>query len=376
MNNPIKASCLFTSLMICVGFSFGVLAQETNRERIISKKQSPRAKPKAASAPEITPQALSNLRSRIGGILASKTFKKGHVGLKIVSMDSGVTIAERNVDKYFMPASNMKTFTIATAIEKLTPNYRFVTSIYSNSKPDRNGVLNGNLIVYGRGDPSLSASFNDGDYYKGIDALVEKIIQAGVKQINGSIIGDETYFNSKPIPNGWEWNDLQWYYGAEVSALTVNDNSVDLQILPGSEGTACVVRILPSNKQFRVINRTQTVPTGRKREIIVTKELGQNVLKVSGSIPKDDEGFRGSITVTRPARLFVELLKKRLQLRKVIVKGDARAINLNERNGMRLQTEYLTEIAKLKSPPLKLDRRKDNEGKSKPLRRTNLKGSR
>ena len=132
MSNPIKVSFLFISLMICVGFSFGVLAQETNRERIISKKQSPRAKPKSASAPEINPQALSHLRSRIVSVLASKTFKKGHVGLKIVSMDSGVTIAERNVDKYFIPASNMKTFTIATAIEKLTPNYRFVTSIYSN----------------------------------------------------------------------------------------------------------------------------------------------------------------------------------------------------------------------------------------------------
>ena len=133
----------------------------------------------------------------------------------------------------------MKNFTVAAAIEKLTPDFRFVTSVYADSKPDAAGVIKGDLRILGRGDVSISTAFNNGDYYKGVDNLVDKIAAAGVKRVEGSLLGDESYFKGYPIPVTWEWDDLQWYDGAEISALPVNNNSMDLTVKPGAPNTPC-----------------------------------------------------------------------------------------------------------------------------------------
>ena len=91
-----------------------------------------------------------------------------------------------------MPASNMKVFTVAAAIEKLSPNFKFATSVYAPAMPDENGVVKGDLTIYWRGDVSFSTMFSENDYYKGLDSLVEKIAQAGVKRIEGNLIGEPT----------------------------------------------------------------------------------------------------------------------------------------------------------------------------------------
>ncbi len=341
-------------------FAFGsapdATAQTTPRKRVIIT--DPSTSPTASPTPQVTPtpatQTVSYLQSRIAMTLGNPSLRRGQVGLKIISLDSGNTVYERNAENYFMPASNMKSYTVAAAIDKLSPNFRFVTSVYANELADVNGVINGDLIIYGRGDPTISTAFSNGDYYQGIDALADKIVSAGVKQIAGSIIGDETYFNTNPIPNGWEWDDLQWYYGAEISSLTLNDNSVDLKILPSSVGSPLVVQVLPDNRLFQIINRSQTSSRGTKRQIKVHKRLGQNVLEISGTMPQNDSGFSGAITVTRPAELFVEILKQRLQMKGVVIRGAARAVNLEDRNGIRLPVENYKEITNLQSPPLSL----------------------
>ncbi len=298
-------------------------------------------------------QTISYLQSRIAQTLGNPMIRRGQVGVKIISLETGNTVYERNAENYFMPASNMKSYTVAAALDKLGPNFRFITSVYANAPPE-NGTLNGDLIIYGRGDPSISTAFSDGNYYQGIDALADKIVQSGIKQITGSLIGDETYFNTNAIPNGWEWDDLQWYWGAEVSALTINDNSVDLKVLPAAVGSPLVVQILPNNNLFKIINKSQTSARGSKRQLRVTKLLGQNVLEISGTMPENDGGFSGAITTTRPAELFVEILKQRLQLKGVNIRGATRAINLEDRNGLRLAIENYTEITNLQSPPLSL----------------------
>jgi len=121
----------------------------------------------------------------------------------------------------------MKLYTVAAALDRLTPDYHFMTSVYAKDKPD-DGKIKGDLIIYGRGDPSLAARFNNGDYFKGINDLADRIVAAGVKRVKGDLVGDESWFNGAPLGSGWEWDDLLWSYGAEVSALTVNDNSIDL----------------------------------------------------------------------------------------------------------------------------------------------------
>ncbi|HEX6124459.1 MAG TPA: D-alanyl-D-alanine carboxypeptidase/D-alanyl-D-alanine-endopeptidase [Pyrinomonadaceae bacterium] len=296
-----------------------------------------------------TVQTLADIQSKIRARLLAPELRRGQVGVKIVSLNSGKVVFEENAEKYFMPASNMKNFTVAAALDRLGPNYRFVTSVYAPSMPDGSGTIKGNLRVFGRGDVSISTSFAEGNYYKGLDELADKIMSAGVKRVDGDLIADETYFSGSPVPGTWEWDDLQWYYGAEVSALPLNDNAIDLSVLPGPVGYQCAVRINPTNAVIRVINQCTTSPAGTQRTLRIEKKVDRNILEITGSLPVGNNGFKGYVTVSRPAELFISLLRERLALKGVTVTGQARAVNLKP-----AISEPSVEITKLESPPLSL----------------------
>ncbi|HSI87889.1 MAG TPA: D-alanyl-D-alanine carboxypeptidase, partial [Pyrinomonadaceae bacterium] len=115
-----------------------------------------------AAAPAISP--LASLQSRIAARLSTPEVQRGSVGIKVVSLDTGKVVFEQNGEKYFMPASNMKNFTVAAAIERLGPDYRFPTIVYTRSKPGADGTVSGPLRVYGSGDVSVSYTFNEEDH--------------------------------------------------------------------------------------------------------------------------------------------------------------------------------------------------------------------
>src|SRR2546423_11301962 len=158
------------------------------------------------------PATLAELRTRIDEIVRQPALDPGFFAVKIVSLDSGQTIFEQSANKFVRPASNMKLYTVATAFDRLTSDFHFVTSVYAKQKPE-DGKVKGDLIVYGRGDPSIAARFNSGDYFKGIDDLADRILAAGVKRVKGDLVGDESYFNGSPVGSGWERGDLSWAYG-------------------------------------------------------------------------------------------------------------------------------------------------------------------
>lgn len=371
--NKINIVGLITFAILCAGFNFGISATAQvkipNISSIPTPKQSPITKPtvtptppKPATTPTAAPtprQYISNLsevQARIQNVLARPELQRGQVGVKIVSIDTGKTVFETNAEKYFMPASNMKSYTMAAAIEKLSPDFRFVTSVYANSMPDANGTIKGDLIVYGRGDVSFSTAFYDGDYYKGLDALAEKIVQAGVKRIEGNLVGDESYFTGNPVPAGWEWDDLQWKSGAEISALPVNDNLVDLSVKPTAFNSPCAVQVLPANTIMKIVNRCVTSAAGVKKDLQIFKKLDQNSLEISGSLPLDDkEGFENYVTVSRPAQLFVEMLRGRLIQKGIVITGQNKVVNAQDKTALAVaSTVPPIEIAKLESPPLAL----------------------
>ena len=211
-----------TVIGLNVDFTETISAQVVRDDRIVSATPTPTPKkipaadpvpfpsptPLAAPAPK---QNLSSLQSQIRQVLFRPEFRRGSIGLKIVSLDTGKTVFEQDAEKYFMPASNMKSFTVATAMEKLTPNFRFITSVYAPALPDATGTIKGDLTVFGRGDISVSTAFYDGDYYKGVDALADRIAQAGVKRIEGNLVGDETFFSGmrfRRVGNGTICNGI------------------------------------------------------------------------------------------------------------------------------------------------------------------------
>lgn len=340
-------------VLALVSASLQAPAQSDVRPRQVAPTPTPSviAPPMATPAPQpAVLQSLADLQSKIRLRLARPEVRRGQVGIKIVSLNSGKTVFEENAEKYFMPASNMKNFTVAAALEKLTPDFRFVTSVYAAAMPDANGTITGGLRIYGRGDVSISNAFNDGDYFKGLDNLADEIVQAGVKRIEGGLVGDDSYFAGNAIPGSWEIDDLQWYYGSEISALPLNDNAIDLSVKPGPAGYQCSVRILPVNPIVRVVNQCMTTPAGSARTLRIVKNTGLNVLEITGSLPAGNAGFSGAVTFSRPADLFVALLKQRLEFKGVKVTGQTRSVNV--RNNIAPPTSV--EIAKLESPPLSL----------------------
>lgn len=310
--------------------------------------QTPKTTPTPAASPKMSPtlvQTIDELRSKIRNRVLSPEASRGRVGVKIVLLKTGKVLFENDAEKYFIPASNMKNFTVAAALERLGPDFRFVTSVYAAARPDANGTVKGNLRIFGRGDISISTAFNDGDYYKGIDNLVDKIAAAGVKRIEGDLVGDESYFKGNAIPYTWEWDDLQWYDGAEISALPINNNALDLNVKPGVKGEPCLISVLPENPLVGVVNTCVTSPAGTASALKVFKPLNTNVLEISGSMPTGGKDFTGYVTFTHPADLFVTLLKQRLELKGVTVTGGSRTMPVN------VKADPQIEIAKLESPP-------------------------
>ncbi|HMQ02403.1 MAG TPA: D-alanyl-D-alanine carboxypeptidase/D-alanyl-D-alanine-endopeptidase [Pyrinomonadaceae bacterium] len=304
----------------------------------------------SAKASPTPVQSLFELQAMIRQRMDRPELRRGQIGIKIVTLNDEKVIFEENSEKYFMPASNMKNFTVAAALEKLTPDFRFVTSVFASKPPDENGTIVGDLTIYGRGDISFSSHFSPGDPLKGLDDLANKILAAGVKRIEGSIVGDDSYFRGSAIPGSWEWDDLQWYYGAEVSALSVNDNVVELTVKPGPVGYSCSVKLSPVNPIYRVRNNCATTPAGSQRTLKIEKLLGQNQLEITGNLPVGNSGFTGSVTVTRPAEMFAALLKQRLEARGVFISGRfSVSANAAAHNGA-----ARVEIATLESPPLSL----------------------
>ncbi|MGD9630557.1 MAG: D-alanyl-D-alanine carboxypeptidase/D-alanyl-D-alanine-endopeptidase [Pyrinomonadaceae bacterium] len=292
---------------------------------------------------------IADLQTSLRQVLAKPEIRRGMLGVKVASVATGKVVFEDNAEKYFMPASNMKNFTVATAIERLGPDHRFVTSLYTAAVPDAYGTIKGDLIIYGRGDVSMSPRFNGGDAGKTLDALVEKIVSLGIKRVEGDIVGDDSYFRGFAIPQGWEWDDLQWSYGAEVSALPLNDSVIDITVRPGPAGYTCTVKMSPYNTVIRVVNHCLTGVQGSVRTLNVHKRLDQNILEISGTLPIGDDGFSGSISVSRPAELFASLVKLRLAEEGITVTGNYR---YEKRSDGSLPSGV--EIAKIESAPLSI----------------------
>ena len=318
------------------------------------------APPGSRSQPllNLAPATLADLKSRIEEIAHQPALEPGFFAVKIVSLETNQIIYEQNANKFVRPASNMKLYTVATAFDRLTPDYHFVTSVYAKERQE-DGKIKGDLIVYGRGDPSIAARFNNGDYFKGINDLADRIVAAGVKRVKGDLVGDESYFDGAPVGSGWEWEDLTWSYGAELSALTINDNAIDLTVKPGmSVGFPVVITSGPPATSFMTIaNHATTSAHGSRSDLHIYRGLGANTLEISGSLPLGDTGFIGGVAVPDPALAFVSMLRDALVKRGV--KIDGRVRTLNARSGVSIVPDSPAgpmpiEIASLQSPPFSL----------------------
>lgn len=310
----------------------------------------------AGSASESVPPPSnpSELRERLEAHVGAARFRHALWGVQIVSLDSGRVVFSHNADKLMIPASNTKLYTGALALDRLGPDFRIRTSLYTAARPSARGTLAGDLLVYGRGDPSLAARYHGGDLDRALEPLVGAVRAAGVRRIRGDLVTDDSFFPDPPLGSGWSWDDLQFYYGAEVSALTVNDNAVDVVVEPAPvPGRLATVSLQPPTSFLVLSNLCMTGPPGSRPAVDLVRPLSRNVLIVTGQLPVGATGHTDSVTVHQPGLWFGHLLRDSLRRHGIRVDGRVRAAG--EEAGQRRasgRSGPLRELGAVASPPL------------------------
>jgi len=299
------------------------------------------------------PSRVSELRERLEAHVAAERFRHAQWGVHIVALESGRVLFSHNADKLMIPASNTKLYTGALALDRLGPGHRIRTSFYATGRPSARGTLAGDLIVYGRGDPSLAARYHGGDVDRALQPLVEAVRAAGVRRVRGDLVADDSYFTDPPLGSGWNWDDLQYYYGAEVSALTVNDNALNVIVQPGLvAGRHAAVSLLPPAPFMVISNLCLTGPPGSSPAVDLWRPLNRNVLVVTGQLPAGATGHTDSVTVHQPALWFGHLLRESFRRHGIRVDGRVRAAGEAVRGRRSGPSGPLQELCAVESPPL------------------------
>jgi D-alanyl-D-alanine carboxypeptidase/D-alanyl-D-alanine-endopeptidase (penicillin-binding protein 4) len=287
----------------------------------------------AAKAEKAKSSAADNFSIRANNILQSPPMNKGEWGILIVDATTGETLYEKNADSFFVPASNMKLFTTALALDKLGPDYRFRTTLETNGKLE-DGILQGDLILVGRGDPNLSNRkfpYDTKEEFEGppervLSELVDQLVIHGVKQVSGDVIGDDSYFPRERYPDGWEIDDIVWEYGAAISAIVLNDNTVTLTVIPGEKvGQAVSTMVDPATPEFSVKSEVISVGAKEKGELRLTREIGASTVVLSGTIAAASTPRKLILAVQEPAENAASLLARLLADHGIKITGKVRA---------------------------------------------------
>jgi D-alanyl-D-alanine carboxypeptidase/D-alanyl-D-alanine-endopeptidase (penicillin-binding protein 4) len=263
--------------------------------------------------------ATAHLQSELQALL--RRYRLGSdASVLVVSLDRGDTLFSHNPDQPLVPASNLKLFTSLTALHYLGPEFRYNTYLLA-SGPIEDGVLQGDLVLYGTGDPTLSARFGEGV----LEAFADTLAALGVREIAGDVVGDASYFGGSGIGNGWRSAYSNATYAARASALSLSENLASVVVRPAtSPGSQASVRIMPGGDGIQIINQATTV-SGRTRLILGRGDYDAP-LTVRGQVSSRSRGVTYTVPVADPPLFAAAALREALEENGLLVHGSTRSV--------------------------------------------------
>ncbi len=278
--------------------------------------------PKSDSVSRFSYSTIAELSTQLNEIFDDPNFGNAHWGVAIQSLETGEYFYRRNENKLFMPASNLKLFTTAAGLLILGKDYTFKTELLTDGNVD-GSVLKGNLIVKGYGDPSISGRFYGEDNLEIFRSWADSLLELGIDEIRGNIIGDDDNFDDIGLGDGWSWDYESYWYSAPTGALSFNDNCVDLIINPTDIGERAEIKALPSSRYAVIVNNVFTVPDDSLTSIDLYRDRGTNIITVSGSVKYSNQTIKAYATINNPTQYFVITLKEVLEEKGIKVTGFA-----------------------------------------------------
>jgi serine-type D-Ala-D-Ala carboxypeptidase/endopeptidase (penicillin-binding protein 4) len=273
---------------------------------------------------------ITRFEARVNAILAQAQASRTFWGISVADRDTGQTLYELNADHYFTPGSNAKIVTTSFALAALGPQYRFRTTLESSGSLDAQGRLQAELVLVGRGDPDLSnrrfpysrQAERDGPVDRVLTELAEAVVAKGLKEVEGPIIADDSYFPYDPYPAQWTAGDLFFTFGAPVSALAFNENVFSLQIQSGAlAGDKGSVVVEPSAAADTFGQEINTVASNLQPDLSVVRQPGPAFTLIRGSVPAGHGPVRLDLAMTEPAETAARALRQELEALGVRVTG-------------------------------------------------------
>ncbi|MGI9035632.1 MAG: D-alanyl-D-alanine carboxypeptidase/D-alanyl-D-alanine endopeptidase, partial [Pyrinomonadaceae bacterium] len=271
------------------------------------------------------------LCDKINRTIDDSPYTDARWGFFAVSLKDGRVVCSRDGRKVFNPASIEKTLTAIVALDKLGADFRWKTSLFAENQIDASGTLNGDLTLYGRGAPDFDSA--------ALENLVSQLQAKGLKHITGNIVGDASFFRGDAIGDGWTWNELQWYYGAEASALSFNENEGFVNVENGV-GKA-------SNDYLRVtVGADSAANSANTEKGGIKRGLEDNDFYIWGS----SKNFGARVSIYNPAALAAKTLKESLEKKGVAVDGNFQSRDW--KSPAQLDVSKAVELASIESETL------------------------
>lgn len=263
--------------------------------------------------------ATGQERDPIADIIESSSASSSFWSFQVRN-SSGEILEEYNGDYLIRPASNLKLVTSAAYLDQLGPDFEFETSLYGSGERSGNR-WRGDLYIRGAGDPSINGKAYDDPLFL-FQHWFSILDSMGVEVIDGNIFGHHGYFDDVPYPRGWEWDDLSYYYAPEISALSFNQNVVDLEVrADGNPGSKPSITWFPFETPYvQFVNEQRITPVNTSFDESYRRDLGGNTIYLRSTLP---EGHYETepLSVHNPSLYFIDTFKRYLQLMGIRVEG-------------------------------------------------------